>query len=149
MSTRKRTRLQLHDEDELSPEKGAATNTTLASAKKRKLNVNGSSPAVGITGSLKRTFGGLLGWGKGKENLRAEAEEEDELASGESLDLTSNKSETRDKDIYDIESSEPEEDYMPKPRSGSGRTKSTPTSSKAKGASEKGSAKSNRSTRAD
>jgi len=150
MSTRKRTRSQLHDEDELSPEKGAATKTPLASAKKRKLNVNGSSPAGGITGSLKRTFGGLLGWGrKGKENLRAEAEEEDELASGESLDLTSNKSETRDKDIYDIESSEPEEDNVQKPRSGSGRTKSTPTSSKAKGASEKGSAKSSRSTRAD
>ncbi|KAE9363079.1 hypothetical protein N431DRAFT_490007 [Stipitochalara longipes BDJ] len=149
MSTRKRTRSQLHDEDELSPEKGAAS-TPLASTKKRKLNLNGSSPAGGITGSLKRTFGGLLGWGKkGKENLREEAEEEDELAGGESLDLTSNKIEIRDKDIYDIESSEAEEDNVRKPRSGSERTKPTPISNKAKAATEKGSAKSNHSARAN
>lgn len=88
---RKRTRSQLLDEDELSPEKGSIT-TPLASVKKRRLNAHGYSPAVGITGSLKRTIGGIFGWGKKeKENLGVEEEEEDELASGESLDQEKNK----------------------------------------------------------
>ena len=147
MSTRKRTRSQLHDEDELSPEKGAAS-SPLASAKKRKLNVYGSSPTGGLTSSLKRTFGGLLGWGKkGKENLGAEADDEDELASGNSVDLASNKSDARSKDIYDIESSEPEEDNVPKSRGTLGRTRTTPNSSKTKAANEKESAKLNRTIR--
>jgi origin recognition complex subunit 4 len=132
---RKRSRSRLLDEDELSAEKGSKT-TPLTSIKKRKLNANGSSPADGITGSLKRTVGGIFSWGKEKENLSEESDEEDELASGESLD--SGKGQVPEKDIYDIESS-PEE--ARKRKRASERTISTYTPNKAKPASGKGSAK--------
>jgi origin recognition complex subunit 4 len=143
--SRKRTRSQLLDEDELSPEKGSTT-TPLTSIKKRRLNTNGSSPATGITGSLKRTIGGIFSWGrKEKENLREEADEEDELASGESLD--SGKRGAPEKDIYDFPVSEPEEEN---PRKRRERTKSISTPNKTnKSTSEKGSTKSNRQSRAD
>jgi origin recognition complex subunit 4 len=146
MSTRKRTRSQLHEEDELSPEKGM-TSTALASVKKRKLKGNGSSPVGGITGSLKRTIGDIFGWGrKEKENLREE-DEEDELASGESLDP--GKHGASQKDIYDFDPSELEKDSVQKRRRGSERMKSTSTPIKTKPASEKGSVKMNHTSGAD
>jgi origin recognition complex subunit 4 len=141
---RKRSRSRLLDQDELSPEKGRKT-APLASIKKRKLNANGSSAADGITSSVKRAVGGVFSWGKEKENLTEETdEEEDELASGESLD--SGKGRAPEKDIYDIESS-PE--GVRKRRSGSERTVSTHTPNKAKSASEKGSAKTKQVSEAD
>jgi origin recognition complex subunit 4 len=146
MSTRKRTRSQLHEEDELSPEKGM-TSTPLASVKKKKLNANGSSPAGGIAGSLKRTIGDIFGWGrKEKENLREE-DEEDELASGESLD--SGKRGASQKDIYNFDPSELEKDSVQKRRRGSERMKSTSTPIKTKPASEKDSVKTNHTSGTD
>jgi origin recognition complex subunit 4 len=146
MSTRKRTRSQLHEEDELSPEKGIAS-TPLESVKKRKLNANGSSPAGGITGSLKRTIGDIFGWGrKEKENLREE-DEEDELASGESLD-SGNRGASQ-KDIYDFDPSELEKDSVQKRRRGSERMKPTSTPIKPMPAREKGSVKTNHTSGAD
>jgi origin recognition complex subunit 4 len=140
---RKRSRSRLLDQDELSPEKGSKT-TPLTSIKKRKLNANGSSPADGITSSVKRAVGGVFSWGKEKENLTEETDEEDELASGESLD--SGKGRAPEKDIYDIESS-PE--GVRKRRSGSERTVSTHTPNKAKSASERGSARTKQISEAD
>jgi origin recognition complex subunit 4 len=146
--TRKRSRADL-DEDELSPEKGKMT-TPLASIKKRKLNMNGSSPAGGtVLSSLKRRVTGIFGWkAKEKENLRAE-EEEDELASGVSLDTNDGKHGAPEKDIWDIEVSESEEDTGPKRRNDSERTRSISTPNRPKAASNKGSAKSNHVSGAD
>jgi origin recognition complex subunit 4 len=147
--TRKRTRSQIFDEDELSPEKGSTT-TPLTSVKKRRLNANGTSPAGGITGSLKRTIGGIFGWGKKeKENLMKEAEEEDELASGKSLEQGKSKNGAPEKDIYDFEGSEPEVDSLRMRKGNSEKSKSTPTPNKTKPASERRSAKSRRAPGAD
>ncbi len=140
---RKRSRSRLFDHDELSHEKGSKT-TPLTSIKKRKLNANGSSPADGLTGSVKRTVGGTFSWGKEKDNLVEETDEEDELARGESLD--SGKCRVPEKDIYDIESS-PE--GVRKRRRGSQRTVSTLTPNEANPASEKGDAKSKQAPEAD
>jgi len=139
--TRKRSRAQLLDEDELSPEK-VKTTTPLASIKKRKLNTNESSPAGGtVLGSLKRTVGGIFGWrGKEKENLMQE-EEEDELASGMALDINYGKPGEPEKDFWDVEVSEPEEDQVQR-RKGSERSRLIATPNKTRAASDKGSMKS-------
>jgi origin recognition complex subunit 4 len=146
MSTRKRTRSQIHEEDELSPEK-EVTSTPLAGIKKRKLNANGSSPASVITGSLKRTIGGIFGWrGKEKENLREE-DEEDELASEECLG--SGKHRAPERDIYDLDASELKKNGMQKRQRGSVSTKATPTANKTRFAIEKASAKTNQAPEAE
>lgn len=103
--TRKRSRAHLDDDDdldELSPRKAAVTTPLSGGQKKRKLNAQAGSPAIGAISSFGRRISGFLGLGgrKGKENLRA-AEEEDELAAD-------------GKDIFEIELSEHEDSETPK-----------------------------------
>ncbi|TVY15751.1 Origin recognition complex subunit 4 [Lachnellula arida] len=107
--TRKRSRAQLADDlDELSPQK-VVTTPLSGGQKKRRLNAQASSPAVGAISSFGRTMSGLLGLGGklGKENEQ-DAEEEDELATK--------------KDIFDIELSEPEDSEQTKSNGRSSRT---------------------------
>jgi origin recognition complex subunit 4 len=109
--TRKRSRAQLAEEDldELSPQKGGTTTPLSGGQKKRKLNTHASSPAVGAISSFGRTISGFLGFGgrKGKENVQ-DAEEEDELAT--------------EKDIFEIEVSEPEDSEQTKTNGRSSKT---------------------------
>jgi origin recognition complex subunit 4 len=81
----------------LSPQKGKTSAPLSGGQKKRKLNAQGSSPVAGTLSTISRKIGGFLGFGgrKGKENLREAEEEEDELAG--------------EKDIFDVEVSEPED----------------------------------------
>lgn len=109
--TRKRSRAQLADDlDELSPQK-LVTTPLSGGQKKRRLNAQASSPAVGAISSFGRTMSGLLGFGgkPGKENEQ-DAEEEDELATK--------------KDIFDIEVSEPEDSEQTKSNGRNSRTES-------------------------
>lgn len=93
MSTRKRTRASLPtddlDEDELSPP--AVQKAGYGSVKKRKLNTYTRKSTGGIGGVLGKAAG-LLGFGKGKENVPiAEREDgegtEDELMNDEGGDI--------------------------------------------------------------
>ncbi|KAF8855294.1 hypothetical protein BDZ45DRAFT_655569 [Acephala macrosclerotiorum] len=135
--TRKRSRASLLEPDELSPEKAP-----LSSAKKRKLNAyaHTPSPAKGFGAAIRRTLGGFVGYGKSeKENATQEEDEEDELAQGNGDEVDDNEAtnDKPEKDIYDFESSSPE-DNRTKRRHGSERSRvpSKPgTAEKAKGRS--------------
>ena len=125
MSTRKRTRdssLEDSEEDELSPTKARSIKGPSSAIKKRKLNTYASSPAL-RNPTPKRGFlgrvSGLFGYGKSraieKENVPAEAQDEEELDElGEAV------SEMADEDIWDV----PDEDapvLHPRSNGGKGR----------------------------
>ncbi|KAH7314113.1 origin recognition complex subunit 4 C-terminus-domain-containing protein [Rhexocercosporidium sp. MPI-PUGE-AT-0058] len=132
--TRKRSRAQLQEQDELAQEKDSAP---LSNTKKRKLNADSLSPASGGTfGTLKRSLGGLFGFKKnGKENL-LEEDEQDELADDDSVNNLGNDKPA--KDIWEVGESEPEEAVGKKRTPGRKRSDTTPKSTKL---AQKGSAK--------
>jgi origin recognition complex subunit 4 len=136
-ATRKRSRAQLRaaepeeEQDELkSVIGGKKLSTPLSAAKRRKLN--GSSPAPAsktVIGSLGKrvgtAIGDLMGWGskKGKDNVAQE--EVDELAHDEEG------SGRKEKDIWEVDTSEPEETLKRSARvkklNGSGRMSAAST----------------------
>jgi len=125
--TRKRSRAQVQEEDELAPEQDTAP---LSSTKKRKLNADGLSPPIGGRfGSIKRSIGGLLGFRRTeKENLLQDGEQ-DELAE-EDVDNDA-ADDQRAKDIWEVEDSEPEEAILKRRSSGRNTVEATPKSAEA------------------
>ena len=125
--TRKRSRAQVQEEDELAPEQATAP---LSSTKKRKLNADGLSPPIGDRfGSIKRSIGGLLGFGRTeKENLPQDGEQ-DELAE-EDIDNDAADDQPA-KDIWEVEDSEPEEATVKRRSSGRNTVEPTPKGTKA------------------
>lgn len=137
--TRKRSRANLQEPDELALEEDAAP---LSSTKKRKLNTYGSSSAH-KNESGKRTSGGprgLFGRGKHRKENLSDEDDKDELANDSADDEDHNG--TSKKDIWDVDDSEPEEATSVRRRA-SERWKpgATPKSAKA-GREQTGSAKS-------
>ncbi|KAH7383673.1 origin recognition complex subunit 4 C-terminus-domain-containing protein [Cadophora sp. MPI-SDFR-AT-0126] len=126
--TRKRSRTQLLEQDELATEQDIAP---LSSTKKRKLNADGLSPPTGSRfGSIKRSIGGLLGLRKTeKENLPQDGEQDELAEQNSDNDAADDKA---GNDIWAVEDSEPEE-VIGKRRS-SGRKKAEATQKSARSA---------------
>lgn len=115
--TRKRSRAQFDEEDELASD---MDKTPLSNAKRKKSNVTTPSSGRGtVLGSIRKSLGGiggLLGFREqGKEN--ATAEDEDELADNEVS--TPSKKKKPEKDIFDVPSSPEEERRILARRGGS------------------------------
>ncbi|KAE8450499.1 hypothetical protein EG329_006229 [Mollisiaceae sp. DMI_Dod_QoI] len=116
--TRKRSRAQLLEPDELSPEKDK---TPFSSTKKRKLNTYAYSPqpATGLS-ALTRTIGGFLGFGKSdKENAIHDEDDKDELAEEDDDHEITN--DMNQKDVWDVEDSSPDNKTPRRRRNGSER----------------------------
>ncbi|KAK0102954.1 hypothetical protein ONS95_000852 [Cadophora gregata] len=135
--TRKRSRAQMQEQDELATEQDTAP---LSSTKKRKLNADGlSPPTAGRLGSIKRSIGGLLGFKKTeKENLPHDGEQ-DELAE-EDME-TDGVADKPAEDMWDVQDSGHEEAIGKTRSSGRNKVEATPTGAKS---AQKGSAKSRR-----
>ncbi|KAG4439502.1 hypothetical protein IFR05_005038 [Cadophora sp. M221] len=135
--TRKRSRAQLQEQDELAPEKVSAP---LSSTKKRKLNADVPSPASGGTfGSIKRSIGGLFGLNKNEKENLAEEDEQDELAENDATN------DNPAKDIWEVEESEPDEAIGKKRTPKRNKLIATPKSAKP---AQRGSAKSRKAKEA-
>ncbi|PVH86050.1 hypothetical protein DL98DRAFT_583133 [Cadophora sp. DSE1049] len=135
--TRKRSRAQLQEQDELATEQDTAP---FSSTKKRKLNADGLSPPTGGRfGSIKRSIGGLLGFRRTeKENLPQDGEQDELAEENSDNDVADDKPA---KDIWEVEDSEPEEAIGKRRSSGRNKVDASPKGAKS---AQKGSAKSRR-----
>jgi origin recognition complex subunit 4 len=137
--TRKRSRAQFNEEDELVSE---SNKTPLSNTKRKKANVSTSTPGSGtVFGSIKKKFGGIPGFPEpSKENATLE-DDEDELAS---IEVYTPRMKRAEKDIYDVPSSPEEERRIVQRNGGADRMEHAPSLKKLTPALVQGSTSQNR-----